>query len=166
MKNKVLFLFIVLFLFVNIQSVFSFDIWQNPEMAEKHTIFVGGFAASFAYSYTQPGAFKFGLSNPQLFFDLMLPLALPFSFGLSIDPLKPGVFGVGFRPGYHVNFNDPNLDVYVLYVLRLEFVEDVSAKVEWSPAIGVRRRFGFFCINMETGFGGKSLLIGFSIKLN
>jgi hypothetical protein len=167
MKNKILLLFIILFLFVNIQSVFSFDIWQNPEMAEKHTIFVGGFVASFAYSYTQLGAFKFGLSTPRLFFDLMLPLALPFSFGLSAGILESETLGAGLRAGYHINFNDPNLDIYALYVFNLEFVEDTSAKIEWYPAIGIRRKFGsFFCLNIETGFGGKSLLIGFSIKLN
>ena len=166
MKNKVLLIFIFLFLFAGLSRSFSFDIWQNPEMAEKYSIFVGGFAASFAYSYTQLGAIKFGLSYPQIFMDFMLPLPLPFSLGFSIDPLKPGVFGIGIRPGYHINLNDPNLDIYVLYVLSLEFVEDISALFERYPAIGVRRRFGIFCINLETGFAGKSLLIGFSIKLN
>jgi hypothetical protein len=166
MKNKFLLLFIFLLLFTGASRAFSFDIWQNPEMAEKYSIFAGGFVASFSYSYTQLGAIKFGLSYPSMFMDLMLPLPLPFSLGFSIDPLKKHVFGVGIRPGYHINFNDPNLDVYVLYVLNLEFVEDVSALLEWSPAIGVRRRFGIFCINLETGFMGKSLLIGFSIKLN
>jgi len=166
MKNNFLLLFIFLFLFAGASRGFSFDIWQNPEMAEKYSIFVGGFAASFAYSYTQLGAFRFGLSYPQVFMDFMLPLPLPFSLGLYVDPLKKGVFGAGVRPGYHINFNDPNLDIYVLYVFSLEFVENFSAKLEWDPAIGVRRRFGFFCINLETGSMGKSLLIGFSIKLN
>ena len=129
-------------------------------------MFVGGFVASFAYSYTQLGAFKFGLSYPELFIDLMLPLPLPFSLGFSIDPLRKNIFGIGVRPGYHINFNDPNLDVYVLYVLDVEFNENVSALLEWYPAIGLRRRFGIFCLNLETGFMGKSLLIGFSVKLN
>jgi len=126
-----------------------------------------GNAASFAYSYTQLGAFKFGFSAPEIFLDFMLPLPLPFSFGLSAGLLEPGVFGGGARLGYHINFNDPNLDVYALYELKLEFVEDVSASLEWFPALGVRRRFGgFFCVNLETGSMGKSLLIGLSIKLN
>lgn len=136
-------------------------------MAEKETIFVGGFAASFALSYTQPGAFKFGLSAPEVFFDLMLPLPLPFSLGLSAGLLEPGVLGGGARLGYHANLDDPNLDVYALYEVRLKFVEDVSAEIEWFPAIGARRRFGgFFCLNLETGPMGKSLLIGISVKLN
>jgi len=166
MKNKFILLFIFLILFSGASKVYSFDIWQNPEMAEKYSVFVGGFAASFAYSYTQLGAFRFGLTYPEIFLDFMLPLPLPFSLGFSINPLKPSVFGVGIRPGYHINLNDPNLDIYALYVLDVEFTEDVSALLEWYPAIGLRRRFGIFCINVETGFMGKSLLIGFSIKLN
>jgi len=166
MKNKALIIFILLFLFASISQAYSFDVWQNPEMAEKYSIFTGAFIASFKFSYTSLGDFKFGLSSPEIFFDFMLPLGLPFSLGVSIKPLTSGVFGIGARPGYHINFNDPNFDVYFLYNLYLEFVEDTSAYLEWSPAIGIRRRFGIFCINLETGFMAKTLLIGVSIKLN
>jgi hypothetical protein len=165
MKNKVLIIFILLLLFTGTQT-FSFDIWQNPEMAENYSIFAGCFPASFAFSYTSLGDFRFDLSSPKIFLDVMLPLALPFSLGASIQPLTHGTFGIGARPGYHINFNDPNIDVYFLYSLYLEFIEDTSAYLEWTPAIGIRRRFGFFCINLETGFMAKSLLIGFSLKLN
>jgi hypothetical protein len=135
-------------------------------MAENYSIFAGCFPASLAFSYTSLGDFKFDLSSPKIFLDVMLPLALPFSLGVSIEPLTHGAFGIGARPGYHINFNDPNIDVYFLYSLYLEFIEDTSAYLEWTPAIGIRRRFGFFCINIETGFMAKSLLIGFSLKLN
>jgi len=165
MKNKVIIVFVFLFLF-SASGVFSFDVWQNPEMAEKYTVFAGSFIVSFTVSYTELGVFDLGLSSPEIFFDLMLPLPLPFSLGFSTVLLKPETFGIGARLGYHVNFNDPNLDVYALYCLKLEFIEDTSAYLEWYPAIGFRRRFGFFCLNLETNFAAKSLLIGFSIKLN
>ena len=165
MKNKALAIFILLFLSAN-AALFSFDIWQNPEMAENYSIFAGCFPLNFAFSYTSLGDFKFDFSSPRVFLDFMLPLGLPFSLGVSISPLARGVFGIGARPGYHVNFNDPNLDIYFLYSLYLEFVEDTSAYLEWAPAIGFRRRFGIFCVNLETGFLAKSLLVGFSIKLN
>jgi hypothetical protein len=161
------FLPILLLLAFMPRAAHSFDLWQHPEMAERETVFVGGFAASFSYSYTQPGAFRFGFSTPEIFFDLMLPLPLPFSLGFSAGLLEPGVFGGGARLGYHANFDDPNLDVYALYEVKLEFVEDVSARLDYFPAIGARRRFGsFFCVNLETGSMGKVLLIGISIKLN
>jgi hypothetical protein len=164
MNRRTFTILLLLFLLADAQA---FDLWQHPEMAERETIFVGGFAASFAYSYTQLGAFKFGFSTPEIFFDLMLPLPLPFSFGLSAGLMEPGVLGGGARLGYHANFNDPNLDVYALYEIKLKFVEDVSAEIEWFPSIGARRKFGsFFCLNLETGSMGKSLLIGLSIKLN
>lgn len=146
---------------------FSFDLWQHPEMAEGGTFFAGGFAATFAYSYTHLGDFKFGLSSPQVVLDLMLPLPLPFSLGLSTGLLEPGVFGIGARLGYHANLDIPSLDVYALYEFNLEFVRDVSAYVEWFPAVGARwRLWEFFCLNLETGPFGKSLLIGLSMKLN
>jgi hypothetical protein len=167
MKNKAPVLFAFLLLLANAPGALPFDLWQNPEMAERDTVFVGGFAASFSYSYTQLGAFKFGFSAPEIFFDLMLPLPLPFSLGVSAGLMEPGVLGGGARLGYHVNVGDPNLDVYALYELKLKFVEDVSAEIEWFPAIGARRKFGsFFCVNLETGSMGKALLIGFSVKLN
>jgi len=164
MKNK---LFIFTFLILLAVNGFSIDIWQHPEMAEKNTIFAGGFAAVFSFSYTSFGDYRFGFSSPKIFLDLMLPLPLPFSLGFSTGLLESGKFGAGARLGYHINFNDPNLDVYALYQVQLEFIENISAELEWFPAIGVRRKFGdFFCLNLETGFAGKSLLIGFSIKLN
>jgi len=166
--SKRAWLFLLLLLLLP-RAAFPFDIWQHPEMAEKDAVFAGAFAASLDFSdfsYDRPDGIKFSLLNPEIFLDFMLPLALPFSLGVSVRPLSDGIFGIRARAGYHVNFGDPNLDAYALYNLYLEFVEDTSAYLEWSPAIGFRRRFGIFCISAETGFMAKSLLIGLSLKLN
>jgi hypothetical protein len=163
-KRILLILLISLFLSFNL---FSIDFWQHPEMAEKGTIFTGAFAASFAFSLTKLSDWRFKIYNPEIFFDFMLPVPLPFSFGVSVSSLKSGVFGIGFRPAYHINLNDPNSDLYVMYPINIEFVEDISAKLEYTGRIGFRRRFGsFFCVNLETGFMLKALNFGIAIKLN
>ena len=112
-------------------------------MAERQTIFAGAFFASLRFPF---GGESFGLETPgpEAAVDWMLPVPLPFSLGFSAGLLESGKFGGGARLGYHVNFDDPNLDAYALYAMKAEFVQDEYAYVEWYPAIGVRRRFGDF----------------------
>jgi hypothetical protein len=163
--NRRALLVLLLLLFLP-SAAFSFDIWRHPEMAEKETVFVGGFAASFSFAELDAFFDSFEFS-PEFFLDFMLPLPLPFSFGLSTDFFKPDSLSVGCRAGYHVNFDDPDLDAYVLYAVKFEFVQDTLAVLRWSPAIGARRRFGsFFCVNLEAGFMPAVFLVGLSIKLN
>ena len=163
--------FIILLLFplllLSVPDSFALDFWQHPEMAEKYSIFAGGFAASFTYSLTQLGNFDFSLTTPEFYIDFMLPLGLPFSIGTSLMVLKEGYFGISARPGYHVNFNNPNLDLYVLYTLDLLFKEEEYALLEYSARLGFRYRlFSMVCVNIETGFAAKSVHFGLSIKLN
>ena len=166
-RRFITFVFFLLLVFVFTSNISAIDFWRYPEMAEKYSIFAGGFAASFNYSLTKLRNFSFGINHPEFYIDFLLPVGLPFSFGSSIRALKPGHFGIDARPGYHINFNVPNLDLYVLYNIGLDFVEGEYALLKWGPRVGVRYLFfNFLCANIETGFQGKSIRFGISVKLN
>ena len=165
-KTKITAAFYALYLAVSAATVSAIDIWRHPEMAEKGTFITGIFAASLKVSFTELSDFAFSIEYPEIHLDYMLPVGLPFSFGLSAKALKPDVFGLGIRPAYHINLNDANSDLYVMYALTLDFISHYGL-LEYGGRIGYRRRFGsFFCISIETGFKLQSINFGIAMKLN
>jgi hypothetical protein len=164
--NKFYILLLILFLCMALSPLCPLDFWQYPEAAERDSIFAGGFAASFAYSFANLGEYAFSFYYPVVFLDYVLPLGLPFSFGLAMKALDAEAFGLGIRPAYHINFNIRSLDVYVMYPVMLNFLSDRMI-LEYSGGAGFRFFvLDFLSINVESGYAFKSVNFGIALKLN
>jgi len=158
--------FVVFFLAVLSLSVHAFDIWQYPVSADKNSIFAGVFAAYFAYELSDPPSSEFSFDWPEFYIDYILPVGLPFSLGASVDSLHVDQYEIGVRPGYHVNFDAPNLDVYIMYSTNFN-VSKNRLVLEHGVRLGLRYIFfDFLCLNVESGYNFQSLIFGLSIKLN
>jgi hypothetical protein len=165
-KTKIKVMLFIFILAVTVMNMSAIDIWRHPEMAEKGSFFAGLFAASFEFSFADWSDHAFKLFFPEAFLDCMLPVGLPFSFGVSVKALEPNIFGLGIRPAYHINLNDENSDLYVMYVVTFDFMSGYGI-IEYGGRAGFRRRFGsFFCLSVETGFKLQSINFGIAIKLN
>ena len=150
-------------------SAAAFDFWQYPEMAEKHSFFLGGFGAAF--SFTE----GFRLPPPEFYLDYVLPVGLPFSLGAFFAAPDPNLSSFGLRAAYHFNFDSEDLDLYALYVfdfgfLRNDLLERYGDKTRdihyYDFRAGVRRRFGrWVCVSIETGSKLSSVRLGLAIKL-
>ena len=163
--NKRFLLSAFLLLFA-VKGAFAFDIWRYPEFADRSSIFAGGLAGEFRYSFSDVRDFALTLDYPEIYLDYILPVGLPFSFGASIKPLRPDLLGLGLRAGYHINFNVPALDAYVLYSVTVDLADE-NGILEYGGHIGFRwKLFSIFCLNIETGFMFKSVRFGLAVKLN
>ena len=157
---------VVVFLLVSLAPARAFDVWQYPESADKDSIFAGLFAAYFAFSFQDPSSSEFSFDHPHFFLDYVLPVGLPFSLGLCFDSFRTDQWGIGFRPGYHVNFDVPNLDVYVMYSMNLE-ISTRRMVLDHGPRVGLRYIFyDLFCLQVETGYRLERINFGLAFKLN
>jgi len=159
-KKTVFLLFLIVFFSTARPScAAAFDIWQYPEMAESHAIFFSVFFTRFSFvNY-------FSLYYPEITLDYLLPVGIPISVGASVQFFDPKLSSYGFRLGYHFNFNDENLDIYVLYNASLVLSGD-DIWLEYGGMLGFRRRlFPFLCITVETRFKLQTIFFGFSAKL-
>jgi hypothetical protein len=154
------------FLFVVVLPVSSFDLWQYSVAADKGTIFAGVFAANFAFDFNNPPDSKFSFDHPDFYIDYILPVGLPFSLGLSLDSLHTDQYGFGVRPGYHINFDVPNLDIYIMYTTDVD-ISKTKMVLDHGVRLGLRYVFNdLFCVCVETGYRFERLLFGVSVKLN
>lgn len=139
----------------------ALDFWQYPEMADRHSVFAGAFVASFSLDHE----YLFDLA-PELHVDYVLAVGFPVSIGLSVRPFTEGVFAVGIRPGYHINLDSLNSNLYFLFTVDLVW-RDAGTYLDFGPRIGFRRRFGrVFCLHAETGHKFQSINLGVSLKIN
>jgi len=160
------FLLVVVFLFILSVSLPAFDVWQYPAAADKGDIFAGIFAAYFAFNFQDPSSSEFAFDHPHFFLDYVLPVGLPFSLGLCFDSFQTNQWGIGLRPGYHINFDVPNLDVYLMYTANLDITERRMI-LDHGPKLGLRYIFyDFFCVNVETGYRFERINFGLALKLN
>ena len=157
---------IISLLFILAGGAFALDVWQYPAMAEKHSIFAG----VFAFAYILP--YNYDYKHPEFFIDYILPFGLPFSFGVSANTISQDRTSFGIRPGYHININNDNADVYILYTVDY-ISQDAKPPyygkyvfLEYGGRIGFRWRFGkFFCLSIESGYKFQSFRFGISIKI-
>jgi hypothetical protein len=157
--------FAVLLLLVLSPPAPAFDVWQYPVAADKGAIFAGFFAAYFAYDFAKPDESKFAFDHPEVYLDYVLPVGLPFSFGVSFDSFKTDRYGVGIRPGYHVNFDVPSLDVYLMYTLDLE-ISQPRMVLDHGVRVGLRYVFyDLFFVAAETGHRFESVNFGIGLRL-
>ena len=158
--------FFVLFLFVLSSSVPAFDVWQYPVSADKGAIFAGLFAAYFTFDFGKPAESKFAFGHPEVYLDYVLPLGLPFSLGLAFDPFRADQYGIGIRPGYHVNFDVPSLDVYAMYTVDFD-ISQSRMVLDHGVRLGLRYIFyDLVFVTAETGHRFQSVNFGVGIKLN
>jgi hypothetical protein len=138
----------------------AIDFWQYPEMAESNSLFISCFLAQFTV------ADYFAFRSPEVTIDYLLPFGIPLFLGLSIQVFDPEFSRYDLRLGYHVNFDDENLDVYFFYKTSVIF-SDKYVWLKLGGRIGFRRRFGpVFCVTVETGFMLQDVSFGVSVKLN
>jgi len=138
----------------------ALDFWQYPEMAEQHALFVSCFAAEINFTD------YFDLKYPEITLDYLLPFGFPLSLGVSFSFLDSMLYRSGVRLGYHINFDNENLDAYFLYYCALVFPVDY-VWLEYGGRIGFRYRFGpLFCFTVETGFKMQNIFFGVAIKCN
>jgi hypothetical protein len=149
--------------------VHAFDLWQFPEAADKNSVFLD---ARF-------GGISF-LRGPEFFLpeaslDYMLWGGLPFSIGAYIKTPEENLKSFGARLGYHVNTGSRRMDLYGLYVFDFGWTRNKALKAhndEEQPMnfydfrVGIRYRFNFFHLNMETDFKFRGINFGIGIKLN
>jgi len=160
------FIFILLISKALLMPLAALDFWRFPESAERGSIFAGAFVSSFAFSIADPRDFRLLLNFPEFYIDYIMPIGLPFSFGVSAKPMSPDIFALGIRPAYHINFNNPNLNVYVMYAVTFSLTSEFGL-LEYGGRIGARYRlFNFLFINIETGFRMRSLRLGVAVQLN
>jgi hypothetical protein len=165
MNKKFPAIFFVFFALI-VFSASAFDFWQYPEAADKGSVFAGAHAASIAFNIRNIKDVRFKVYFPEFCLDYVLPIGLPFSLGATLKPFEKGIFGIGIRPAYHINFGLENLDAYVMYAVSFDFRSSYGV-LEYGPALGMRYRiFSFFCLSMETAFMMKAVNFGVSLKLN
>ncbi|MDR2095369.1 MAG: hypothetical protein LBP76_07600 [Treponema sp.] len=146
------------------QGLPALELWQYPEMAEEHAVFLGGFGITLAFTE------GFSLSTPEVSLDYLLPVGLPLSAGISTRPLD-SVLNTALRIAYHINLNDEFTDLYLLYVFDFRFTRS-EGKVQYALRAGLRRLLiQFICVSVESGFTdftefGFQIHFGISIKLN
>jgi len=156
-KTSLLLFFMAFLATVRPHNAPALDFWQYPEMAEKHSLFLSCFFVEFNFD-------DYFLFYPELVLDYLLPVGLPFSIGVSVESFDPDLYSAGLRLGYHINFDDENLDVYLLYGCKLIFPMDY-VKLEYGGRFGFRHRFGsYFCITFETGFLLENFFLGIAVK--
>lgn len=153
-------------LLLGLPSLQAFDIWQYPLAADRDSIFAGVFAARFSFDFSDPSKSEFAFDHPKVYLDYVLPVGLPFSFGIATDSLRTDQYGLGFRLGYHVNFDVPDLNAYVLYSLDYD-ISRTRITIDHGPRIGMRYTlFNLVCLNIETGYRLQSLIFGLALKLH
>jgi len=166
---KRFFIFIIFSsLTLNLQAL-DFNFWRHPEIAEKNSIFID---VGIPIYIKNP---QFNFLPLEIRLEYMLPISLPVSIGLFFNTPDPNPTSFGLRIGYHLDFSDPLLDVYLLYHFNCGFlIRDILYHYNDKPApnylfdyrIGVRRYFGFFGLVIESGFHFESILIMVTFKLN
>ena len=155
---------LILFLIMGVISVRAIDLWQYPEMADRHSIFVGGFFSSVTFTDSIDDLFS--IYYPETYADYLLPFGFPVSIGASVSAIDPDEKNFGGRLSYHINFDVENLDVYIMYTVNY-FSSEESRSIEYGGRAGVRWLFGqFVCVTIETGHKLKTINFGVSIKLN
>jgi hypothetical protein len=107
--------------------------------------------------------------------EYMLPVPLPFSFGLFLKTPYPNFKSFGARIGYHFDLADPSTDFYIVYsydfgFLRKDVLEeynDTSVPIHWYDfRFGARHYFkARYGVALETGFKFQDLIFLVSIKV-
>ena len=164
--NKLKIFFLSLLVLAAGTNAKAIDFWQYPEMAERNSIFVGFSPVTFSFARGSPSRSV----HPEVYIDYMLPIGFPLSVGISGRFFSSELWGIGIRPAYHINFEDENLNIYIMYTLKADFGKingEDFIYLEWGAGVGIRRRFGrFFCLMIETGFRLQTINIGIAVKLN
>ena len=165
-KRFILLLLLILVVLGNANA--AIDFWQYPEMAEKYSIFAGLYVASFYYDTSNWRDSGFSFSSPELFIDFMLPVGLPFSIGVSYRPFTSGVFEASVRPGYHINFDNPNIDFSLVFPFIIEFTdkEPIVFRYDFSACFRYRLFNSVACLSVEPAFISRNIFFGVTFKLN
>ena len=152
--------FITLLSFQSINA-FSVDFWRYPEIADRGTIFLGCQFLDISLNLSNIRDFDFQrdfiFHSPGIYIDYVLPIGLPFSFGLSLNPFGDH-FSVGIRPGYQINLNSSIFNLYFLYAVDLVFGPEIST-IEHGARIGFRFALGQFPVmpNIEIDLSSHNL---------
>jgi hypothetical protein len=151
------------------------DIWEHPEVAEARTLFLNVSAAVWGFPYGKEFALRWPSIDPSA--DYMLPTFLPLSAGVYVG--RPKALGTvitnfGVRAAYHVDFGNPRMDSYLLYVYEFGYINNKNLiDAHYDPVrqnlfdfrLGLRYIWRSSGIFIETGTGLESIIFGVTIKL-
>lgn len=167
---KIIFLTSFIFICANLYSFDFLNVFRHSEIAGKNTLFTDAGLAPFAFT-----DFEFNFLPVVFRVEYMLPLPLPFSFGLFLNTPFPNLKSFGARIGYHFNFLDNLTDFYVVYSFDFGFIRkdileaynDTSAPIRYYDfRFGVRRFFkSRVGLAVETGFKFQDIVFLISIKV-
>jgi len=173
MKKLFIIIFLLLFIFSanHDLSAFSLNLWRHSEIANKNALFIDASITTLAFQ-----DFQWAFLPVDIRIIYLPPLPLPFSIGIFIKTPYPNLKNFGFRIGYHIDLNNPFLDVFFVYSFDLGFIRnrileehnDTPVEIRFYDfRTGVRWIFGkHFGLVVETGFKLESLSAFLSIKLN
>jgi len=165
MSKRLPLIFLLSFFILQLRPASAIDFWQYPEAADKGSIFANAFAASLAFASPGIDGLEFSFLIPEFSLDYILPIGLPFSFGISVRA-EDDFFALGLRPAYHINLDIDWLNFYVMYPLSF-ILSDDAWTAQYSLGIGARARLkDFFFLSAEIRPSLKGLLFGASFKLN
>jgi len=171
MKKLFVVLVFALLFILPLSKAWAFDInfWRHPEIAAQNSIFIDiGVPIYFEN-------FEFNYFPLYIRVDYMLPASLPVSVGIFFHTPYPNLRSFGLRVGYHFDFRDPLLDVYVLWSFNCAFIlTNILYQYGDAPEpfrffdfrLGLRRFFGSWLgLSVETGFNLRSVTLSLSFKL-
>jgi len=166
---KVIFLTSLFFICTNLYSFDFLNIFRHSEAAPKNSVFVdAGVCLSFSGVDFSPFPLDVRV-------EYMLPVPLPFSFGLWMKTPFPNLKSFGIRIGYHFNFLDNLTDFFLVYSydfgwIRKDILEaygDTSVPIHYYDfRFGVRRFFkSRYGIAIESGFKLQDISLLITIKV-
>jgi hypothetical protein len=163
MSKKFLFVFLLFFLIF--EAAFAIDFWQYPEAADKGSIFAGVYMASLSFSAPSIDGIDCSFFGPEFCLDYVLPIGLPFSLGVSFQPMTES-FSFGLRPAYHINLDIEWLGLYLMLPMSATFSEK-ALTFHYGLGAGLRTCLkDFFFLSVEISPLVKGLVLGVSFRLN
>jgi hypothetical protein len=152
-------------------SASAFNVWRHPEIAEKNSMFADVALAPLVFN----PEFDFPILPIEVRLDYMPPLKLPFSVGLFFKTPNPNLNSFGTRLGYHLDLDNPWLDLYFLYVFDFGFIRnnilrkynDSTVPVHFYDfRAGIRYFFSSnIAVAAETDFKVFGIILMLSIKI-
>jgi hypothetical protein len=169
---KIIFLTSLFFACANLSAFDFMSVFMHSEIAGKNSLFADIGIAPFGFK--EP---EFSVLPIEARAEYMLPLPLPFSFGLFLKTPYPNFKSFGARIGYHFNISALNrlTDLYAVYsfdfgFLRKKIMEeygDTPAPLRWYDfRFGARHYFkSRYGVAVETGFKFQDIIFLVTIKV-
>jgi hypothetical protein len=175
MKNKKKVLLILLFVFFALSNAGAIDFYSKPECAPGGTIFINLSIMDYSFRFGEAQSIEYPIFRPSI--DWMIPLFPPVTFGAFVAPpdtVIRVVLNYGLRIAYHLDFDNPSSDFYLLYTYDFGYLNNPQLVAKHYKPIpqnffdfraGYRHMFNKFGAFLESGYGFQTLYFGLCLKL-